>query len=285
MCRRALRVKVPAKINFWLEVLGRRVDGYHELSSLMLPIGIYDELHLRVLPEEGIILECDQPEIPRDRSNLAWRAAEVFYEAMDARPALHIEIKKSIPMAAGLGGGSADAAGVLVGLSTLYPGKVSPEALHELAARLGADIPFFLYRKPALATGIGERLERVSGIPEYPLLLLKPPLTVSTAWVYNSLKLTRGGSRIKVPRLMADPWSLEEFLQNDLESVTLNAVPVLFHLKEWLVEQGALGALMSGSGPTVFGVFTSTETAGAAESAARSAWPDAWVACTRVLGG
>lgn len=285
MCRRALKARAPAKINFWLEVLARRADGYHELSSLMLPIGIYDELDLRILPQEGIVLECDQPEIPCDGSNLAWRAAELFYEAVSVRPALRIGIRKRIPMAAGLGGGSADAAGVLVGLSRLYPGKVPPESLHEMATQLGADVPFFLYGKPALATGIGDRLEELSGIPAYPLLLVKPPVTVSTAWVYNSLKLTRGESRINVPRFMADPWSIAEFLQNDLESVTLSAIPVLSHLKEWLVEQGALGALMSGSGPTVFGVFTSMETAGAAESAARSAWPDAWVARTTVLGG
>lgn len=284
MCRRVLRAKAPAKINLWLEVLGRRADGYHELSSLMLPIGIYDEIDLRILPEEGIVLECDQPEIPRDRDNLAWRAAEIFYEAMDEKPAVRIGIRKRIPTAAGLGGGSSDAAAVLAGLGTLYPGKVSSGTLHELATHLGADVPFFLYQKPALATGIGERLEVVKGLPDYPLLLVKPPLKVSTAWVYSSLKLTRGESRIKVPRFMADPWSLVEFLQNDLESVTLSAVPVLSSVKEWLVEHGASGALMSGSGPTVFGVFTSTERAGAAELAARSAWPDAWVARTRVLG-
>lgn len=278
------RAKVPAKINFWLEVLSRRTDGYHELSSLMLPIGIYDEIELQVLPEEGIVLDCGNQEVPHDRSNLAWRAADLFFEAMGVRPALRIGLKKNIPVAAGLGGGSADAAGVLLGLNVLYPGKVSATALHGLATRLGADVPFFLRQVPALATGIGEKLEEVPQVIEYPLLLVKPPVTISTAWVYGSLKLTRGESRITVPRLLADPWNLLGLMQNDLESVTLEAVPVLSLLKGWMVGKGSIAALMSGSGPTVFGVFSRMEEAEAAETAARSEWPESWVACTGVLG-
>jgi 4-diphosphocytidyl-2-C-methyl-D-erythritol kinase len=278
------RARVPAKINLWLEVLSRRADGYHELSSLMLPIEIYDEIELRPHPDEGIMMECDHWEVPRDRSNLAWKAAELFFEATGIESGLRIGLEKNIPVAAGLGGGSADAAGVLLGLSNLFPGKILERDLHGLAARLGADVPFFLRQVPALATGIGERLEAVRGVMDYPLLLIKPPVTVSTSWVYGSLKLTRGKSCITVPRLLADPLNIVGLLQNDLESVTLDAVPILSLLKGWMIEKGAIGALMSGSGPTVFGVFSQMEEAEAAEKAARSLWPDSWVASTRVLG-
>jgi 4-diphosphocytidyl-2-C-methyl-D-erythritol kinase len=277
-------LRVPAKINFWLEVLRKRSDGYHDLSSLMLPVGIYDEVQLEVLPEGGIRLECDHPEVPLDRKNLAWRAAELFLGRLGVAPALRIGLKKSIPVGAGLGGGSADAAGTLLGLNELYPGRVPAEMLFEMAGRLGADVPFFLVQRPALATGIGEKLQEVGGVPEYPLLLMKPPVAVSTAWVYGSLKLTRGESRIKVPRLLADPWNIAQLLENDLESVTLEAVPVLTRLRKWLVEHGAIASLMSGSGPTVFGVFAGMEEAGKAEALAAEVWPDCWVKCTRVLG-
>ena len=153
-----------------------------------------------------------------------------------------------------------------------------------MAARLGADVPFFLVQRPALATGIGEKLEPVAGVMDYPILLVKPPTSVSTAWVYGSLKLTRGESRIKVPRLLADPWNFAGLLQNDLESVTLTAVPILPRLKAWMVEQGAMATLMSGSGPTVFGVFARPEEVGKAGAAAARDWPECWVFCTRVLG-
>jgi 4-diphosphocytidyl-2-C-methyl-D-erythritol kinase len=229
-------------------------------------------------------LECDHPEVPRDRRNLAWRAAELFLGEAGIAPALRIGLKKSIPVGAGLGGGSADAAGVLLGLNELYPGRVSAGTLFEMAGQLGADVPFFLRGVPALATGIGQELDEVCGVLDYPLLLVKPPVTVSTAWVYGSLKLTRGESRISVPRLLADPWNIAQLLQNDLESVTLEAVPVLTSLKRWLVEHGAIASLMSGSGPTVFGVFAGMEEAVRAEVLAAEAWPECWVRCTGVLG-
>lgn len=279
-----LEVRVSAKINFWLEVLRKREDGYHELSSLMLPVAVFDEIGLEVVEPGGIALECDHPEVPRDGGNLAWRAAELFCERAGVSPHLSIRLRKGIPVGAGLGGGSADAAGVLLGLDRLYPKRVSREELHSLATRLGADVPFFLHGRPALATGIGEKLEPVAGVMDYPILLVKPPVNVSTAWVYGSLKLTRGESRIKVPTLLADPWNFAGLLQNDLESVTLTAVPMLPRLKTWMVEQGAMAALMSGSGPTVFGVFAGPEEAGRAEAAAAGDWPECWVARTRVLG-
>ena len=137
---------------------------------------------------------------------------------------------------------------------------------------------------PALATGIGEKLCRVDGLPDYPLVLIKPPVSVSTRWVYQSLKLTRGESRIRLRPFMARPWQLLEVMENDLETVTLTQYPILDHIKEWLLENGAAGALMSGSGPTVFGVFREASQAERIGGLAERRWQQCWVAVTTVLG-
>ncbi len=193
-----LRVGVPAKINLWLEVVRKRADGYHDLSSLMLPVAIYDWLELETCDRGGISLECDEPAVPSDRRNLAWRAAEQFLDAVGSQTGVHIRLTKKIPVAAGLGGGSADAAAVLLALNSIHRNSLAMPQLELLGRSLGADVPFFLHQRPALATGIGENLYPVDGLPEYPLVLIKPPLTVSTRWVYQTLKLTRGESRISI---------------------------------------------------------------------------------------
>ena len=275
---------VPAKINLWLEVVGKRTDGYHELSSLMLPIGIYDRIELELRSGDGIGIECDVKGVPLDARNLAWRAAESYLDASGLRAGLQIRLNKSIPVGAGLGGGSADAAAVLLALNKLFDGRLSEIRMAEMARTLGADVPFFLYRRPALATGIGEKLEWVEELPLYPLVLIKPPLTVSTAWVYRSLKLTRAGSDIKLGGILANPWRLEGVIRNDLEAVTLAEYPFVAKVKEWLLEQGAVAALMSGSGPTVFGVFRDQRRAEGVEARARLEWEQCWVARTEVLG-
>jgi 4-diphosphocytidyl-2-C-methyl-D-erythritol kinase len=275
---------VPAKINLWLEVVGKRTDGYHELSSLMLPIGIYDQVGIELHARDRISMECDVDGVPPDARNLAWRAAERYFEATGLRAGLHIRLSKSIPVGAGLGGGSADAAAVLLTLNQLFDGRLSGIRMAEIARALGADVPFFLYRRPALATGIGEKLEWVEGLPRYPLVLIKPPLTVSTAWVYRSLKLTRAGSDIKLGGILTNPWRLEGVIRNDLEAVTLAEYPFVARIKKWLLEQGAVAALMSGSGPTVFGVFRDQRQAEGVESRAKLEWKQCWVARTEVLG-
>jgi 4-diphosphocytidyl-2-C-methyl-D-erythritol kinase len=183
-----VEVRVPAKINLWLEVIRKREDGYHDLSTLMLPVGIYDTLELESCERAGIHLECSNPGIPADASNLAWRAAEAFFGAVGVGGGVHIRIRKQIPVAAGLGGGSADAAAVLLALNRMHGNGLAAPRLVALAHALGADVPFFLYQRPALATGIGELLDSVEGLPDYPLVLVKPPLEVSTRWVYQSLK-------------------------------------------------------------------------------------------------
>jgi len=280
----SLRVSVPAKINLWLEVIRKREDGYHELSSLMLPIGIHDRIELALRSGEGISLRCDHALVPNDSRNLAWRAAEKLLTAAGVKTGVDIGIEKNIPVSAGLGGGSADAGAVLLGLNGLLGKPLSREQLQTLASSLGADVPFFLFTQPALATGIGEKLQRVEGLPDYPLVLVKPPLMVATRWVYQSLKLTRGVSRIRLTRLLARPWRLLDVMENDLETVTLSEYPLLVRIKEWLLAQGALGALMSGSGPTVFGVFSEERDAEKVEVLAKEKWLECWVAATRSYG-
>lgn len=278
-------INVPAKINLWLEVIRKREDGYHELSSLMLPVGIRDRLVVALREEKGIRLECGHPAVPNDASNLAWRAAEAFLDVVGAKNGVQIRLEKHIPVAAGLGGGSADAAAVLLALNRLYGDCLAAPRLATLAQALGADVPFFLYQRPALARGIGEQLEAVEGLPNYPLVLVKPPLKVSTRWVYQSLKLTRGGTRIKLQSLLARPWRLPEVMENDLETVTLARYPALGQIKQWLLERGAVGALMSGSGPTVFGVFGRKSEAEEVGVQAERRWPECWVAVARTLSG
>jgi 4-diphosphocytidyl-2-C-methyl-D-erythritol kinase len=275
---------VPAKINLWLEVIRKRDDGYHELSSLMLPIGVYDRIEIALRSGEELRVKCDHDLVPSDSRNLAWKAAQALLAAAGVKTGVRIDIEKSIPVGAGLGGGSADAGAVLLGLNSLLGSPLPMERLQTLAARLGADVPFFLFRQPALARGIGERLQPVEGLPDYPLVLVKPPLTVATGWVYQSLKLTRGASSIRLSRLLASPWRLLDVMENDLETVTLSEYPLLIQIKEWLLARGALGVLMSGSGPTVFAVFSEQTQAREVEGLAREKWRECWVAATQAYG-
>lgn len=276
----SIRLRVPAKINLWLEILGKRSDGYHEVSSLMLPIAVWDHLRLD-RAASGLKITCAHPEVPADESNLALRAARLYLRTAQIGSGMEIHLQKNIPVGAGLGGGSADAAGVLLGMNHLYDDRFSISELSEMSRMLGADVAFFLHRQPALATGIGEKITRVEGVPEYPLVLVKPPLSVSTGWVYQRLKLTRGVSRIKIAPFLANPWQLQDFLENDLESVTLSEYPLLHEIKQWMMAQGAAGTLMSGSGPTVFAVFTDAYQAEKVGQLAKHKWDGCWVMATK----
>ncbi len=280
-----LNTSVPAKINLWLEVIRKRDDGYHDISSLMLPVSVFDNIRLEVLPGDGTIsMTCDRPEIPSDDRNLAWRAAQLYLESRGKKAGVRIDLEKHIPSAAGLGGGSSDAGGVLVALNSFFENALSSAEMERLALRLGADVPFFLHARPALATGVGEKLQFADGVPNYPLLLIKPPVIVPTGWVYQSLKLTKGLSKINLDNLSMHPWQVGEFIENDLESVTVPRYPVIADLKQWLLDQGALAASMSGSGPTVFGIFSSRKAAAEAEIGAKRDWPQCWVNAAHVIG-
>ena len=249
-------IRAPAKINLHLAVTGRRADGYHEIVSLMAAVSLYDELWLD--PVAGQIrIECSTPSVPRNQSNLAARAAKVFFEAAGLRPGVAIRIDKRIPVGAGLGGGSSDAAAVLTGLNRYFGRPLDLDRLHRLAAGLGADVPFFLSARPALATGIGDRLCRYWGLAPMRVLIVFPGVAVSTAKVYGAvrLRLTACAKKSKVFALKAQPFDVNRHLCNDLEPVAAVMCPAITEAKAALLAQGADGALMTGSGSAVFGLF------------------------------
>ena len=250
-------VETPAKINVRLKITGKRPDGYHDLVSIMIPVTLMDRVELEPRRDEGVHFRCTGRKVPGDEGNLAVRAARSFFREAGVHGGVRIHLHKEIPVAAGLGGGSSDAAAVLVGLDAMYPGRLSGEAIHRMAADLGADVPFFLSAVPATARGIGEILEPLVNWPRMWYVLVKPPIEVSTAWVYGELKigLTTRENDCTFQLLRRKGFSFADLLENDLEGVTEGRFPVIRRIKKALMEAGANGALMTGSGPTVFGVF------------------------------
>jgi len=257
-----LQVLSPAKVNLFLHVLRRRADGYHDLFSLMCRIGLYDEILLNPT-SATIALQCTDSALPVDDGNLAVRAARRFYEALGRSGGVEIHLTKRIPVAAGLGGGSSNAASVLLGLNYLHDAPLSLDRLIAIGRSLGADVPFFLFQSPALASGIGDQLEAFTGIPFQTALVVSPPFSVSTRMVYQSLnlRLTKRQKRPTRTHLKKAAFTPELHLYNDLEAVTLALHPELGTIKDLLIDRGALGALMSGSGPSVFGLFADPEAA------------------------
>ncbi len=263
-----LEVLAPAKVNLFLSVLGKRADGYHDIVSVMLKLNFFDRLHLR-LEGSGITLRCPSSNLPEDSANLVWKAARLFFDHTGIKDNVQITLHKEIPVAAGLGGGSSDAAAVLLGLNRLCSAGVGEEVLLAMAARLGADVPFFVTdMKMALATGTGTELQSIGGPQGYWLVLVNPGVKVSTRWVYENLMLTSDDNLYKLSgsfhlaeyatSLLAEVFGRrgsEQRFCNDLETVTIGRHPVIGSIKELLINDGACAALMSGSGPTVFGIF------------------------------
>ncbi len=260
-------VLAPAKVNLCLRVLGRRADGYHELDSIFLPLDLCDELELELRPraagEPAVVCACPgQPALDGDE-NLAARAGRLFLETQPRALALAIQIRKRIWTAAGLGGGSSDAAAILRALAAeLGP---PPAGLAALALRLGADVPFFLEPRPARVRGIGERLEPLAGVPSWPLLLVNPGRPLSTRAVFAELGLAPGAVGPSRPlreeelaALRAAPWRLAG---NDLRAPALRLMPELASVEEALVGEGARAVALSGSGPTLFGIFDELDAA------------------------
>lgn len=267
---KAIEVQAPAKINLFLHVLGRRPDGYHEIESVMQMVSLYDEISIKQ-GDAGIKLRTDNPELPEGEENLITRAARLMCSETGRAPALEIRLIKRIPVAAGLGGGSSDAAATLTGLNRLWGGPLPRKRLAALAESLGMDVPFFLHSPTALASGRGERLESLPP-PSPPLwvLLINPGIKVATAWAYGALKLglTRKNKHISIRRFSVAAFEdARAVLENDLERVTFKAHPVLREIKKSLLNLGALGALMSGSGSTIFGLFPDRKSATAARQA------------------
>jgi len=268
-------IKAPAKINVRLKVTGRRPDGYHDLVSIMIPVDIFDVIDLTVSPDGQIRIGCKGREVPGDETNLAYRAARDFMSYSGIKDGVSIILSKNIPVAAGLGGGSSDGAAVLLALNRMYSNPLSGPELHSLALKLGADVPFFLKGSPCLATGVGEILEPILNWPEAWYIIVTPPIQVSTAWVYKNLKLqlTTGEYDYIVKTLKNDTFTISRLLENDLETVTTASFPIINTLKKLLVDAGAEGAIMSGSGPSVFGVFASQEKAESAKTLLISSKP------------
>jgi 4-diphosphocytidyl-2-C-methyl-D-erythritol kinase len=251
-----LRILSPAKINLFLYVLGRRPDGYHDLASLMCRIDLYDEIILNPASAE-MSLTCSDPALPVDDRNLALRAARRYFEACGRKGGVEIRLVKRIPVAAGLGGGSSNAASVLLGLDHLDGGRMPRKELMRIGRSLGADVPFFIFQAPALASGIGDELEAYPGLPPWQALIVCPPFPVSTRMVYQNLnlQLTNCQKQPTKAHLKQTAFNPSRHLYNDLEAVTLALHPELAGIKDELRAQGAIGALMSGSGPSVFGLF------------------------------
>lgn len=260
-------IQAPAKVNYRLDVVGRRPNGYHDLRMIMQRVNLCDEVTLRLVAQPGIRVICGREGVPEGEGNIAWKAARALLELSEGDQGVEIEIVKQIPVAAGLGGGSSDCAAVLLGLNELLGLGLSRERLMEIGVKLGADVPFFVFGQTALAEGIGELLTPLAKVPAAWVVLVNPNLPVSTAWVYQNLQLTQRDQLAKLPNSFEDVAQLSGILSNDLESVTIPAFPVIADIKRSLVGFGAIGALMSGSGPTVFGLFGD-------EAAARKAGAD-----------
>jgi 4-diphosphocytidyl-2-C-methyl-D-erythritol kinase len=258
----SISLKAPAKINLFLKVLNRRADGYHEIESLMQKITLFDGLHLS-RQGETISLSCPDTDLPEDEGNIVYRAARAFFTATGASGGVDIVLKKNIPIAAGLGGGSSDAAAVVVGLNELCNTALSQAQMMDIVRPLGADVPFFIKDcSAAIATGIGDRLEPVEPVSGCSFVIVNPGFGVSTKWVYENFPLTSTSNPYILARgqngsgkFYAESPGFFEKLGNDLEVVTISRHPEIGEIKSELKKGGAAASLMSGSGPTVFGLF------------------------------
>lgn len=266
----------PAKVNLHLKVLRKRGDGYHDIATLLQKISLYDEIHFHTR-KEGIALRCPDSSLPENADNLVYRAAQALFARASYTGGIEITVIKHIPVAAGLGGGSSDAATVLTTLNDMLGFNYPDDELMKMGVKLGADVPFFIAGNAAWAFGIGDRLKAAENIPFLWFVLVNPRVELSTKLVYEklNLRLTKKTIHYKVPRFYTTA-DLISGLHNDLEMVTLSLHPALQRIKDLLVEFGALGALVSGSGPTVFGVFEKEEAARKAEEALKKAEADAW---------
>ena len=256
-----IKIEGNAKINLTLDILGKRPDGYHEVAMVMQSIGLHDTIEMEK-SAAGIALTINVPWLRADEKNLAWRAAELMQQEYGLSGGVNMHLTKRIPVAAGLAGGSADAAAVLRGMNRLYELGLSDAKLCELGARLGSDIPFCLLGGTMLSTGRGEVLTRLSNLPENWVVLAKPRISVSTAWAYQNYdeqgaEQHPDNARIQQEIARGDRKAVAKLLCNVLESVTIRRYDVISRYKTMMLEQGAMASMMSGSGPTVFGLVGS----------------------------
>ena len=254
------RIKAYAKINLGLDVLRRRPDGYHEVKMIMQTVDLYDDLEFTKLAEDEIRIFTDKEELPADQGNLIWRAAARMKELHQISEGVSVKLTKRIPIAAGMAGGSADAAATIHAMDALFSLGLSLEEKQKIGVKLGADIPYCLMGGTALSEGIGEILTKLPDVPKAKLVIAKPDLDVSTKFVYGNLHLDEVTEHPDIDGMVEairnhDLYGITDRMGNVLESVTCPAYPVIDEIKAQMMKNGAVNAMMSGSGPTVFGIF------------------------------
>ncbi len=259
----SLHLESHAKVNLRLEILKRREDGYHELRTVLQKISLHDTLHLSLKKEKGISIMADHPKLPLGKKNLVYQAAQSMFKVCDYRGGVHIEIEKKIPVGAGLGGGSSNAATTLMALNQLLGKNLCQKELMEMGLGIGADVPFFFLKGAAIGSGIGERL-RKEELPRLRYVLIYPNFEVSTRWAYQHFVLTNQRFHFNLHKFLKTPEGISRILLNHLEEVVSKRYPQIGFMKELLLSTGASGALMTGSGPTVFGLFPEAKSAAGA---------------------
>ena len=259
-----MKLVSPAKVNLHLKILGKRPDGFHEIETLMVPVTLADEITIERGDKPGIDLTCDNPQVPTGSENLIVRAAELFFEETGTSLGLRIHVLKRIPMGAGLGGGSSNAATVLVALNEFTESRLSIPQLETLAARIGSDVAWFIRGQAAICRGRGELIGPKMDVPPWPILLLKPPFGVPTPWAYQAWAKNQQSMPQNVDGIT---------LTNDLEAPVFHKYVLLPAIKNWLLAQeGVRAAAMSGSGSTMFAVLTSPSLANRIADSARAAF-------------
>ncbi|MDY5884396.1 4-(cytidine 5'-diphospho)-2-C-methyl-D-erythritol kinase [Roseburia sp. 831b] len=261
-----ISLKALAKINLGLDVVRRREDGYHEVRMIMQTIHLYDRLEIKKTGSADITMETNLSFLPTNENNLVYKAAKLLKDEFEIKEGVHVNLKKHIPVAAGMAGGSTDAAAVLYGMNRMFGLGLSKKELMERGVKIGADVPYCLMRGTALAEGIGEDLSALPPMVKCPVLIAKPSVNVSTKFVYENLKLDDTTVHPDIDALVADikAQDLKKIaadMGNVLETVTIPNYPVIADIKQHMLEHGAINAMMSGSGPTVFGLFEKEETA------------------------
>ena len=272
---RHLELKAYGKINLGLDVVRRREDGYHEVRMIMQTVRVYDAIELNRTEEEGIRLSTNLYYLPDNENNLGYRAAKLLMDEFSITDGVSVKLDKRIPVAAGMAGGSTDAAAMLIGVNRLFSLGLTKRQLMERGVQIGADVPYCIMRGTALAEGIGEALSPLPPMVKCPVLIAKPSISVSTKFVYQNLKLDDTTIHPDIDRLIDDIKAknlhdIAAHMGNVLETVTIPNYPVIDEIKKHMLSNGAVGAMMSGSGPTVFGLFDDEDTAKKAYKAMRS---------------
>ncbi|NSE04440.1 4-(cytidine 5'-diphospho)-2-C-methyl-D-erythritol kinase [Blautia wexlerae] len=269
-----MRLRALAKINLGLDILRKREDGYHEVRMIMQTIQMYDVLKMKKVKKPGISLSVNYPYIPSDERNLVYKAAKLLMDEFQVKEGVDICLEKFIPVAAGMAGGSSDAAAAMVGINRLFKLGLSERELMDRAVNIGADVPYCIMRGTALAEGIGEKLTRIAQIPDCFVLIGKPGISVSTKMAYESLQLDKISSHPDIDGMIrdienGDLLTMTEKMGNVFEPGIIEKYPVIGEIKDLMEDNGALKAMMSGSGPTVFGIFDDREKMEAAAAVLR----------------